>query len=75
MHLDFSPIKGPEGNIEYLIHIRKNPDADERVMELTEAEGERILKETEERGDGFSHSPEMEKLISETVMRAHGKLD
>ena len=75
LHLDFSPIKGPEGNIEYLIHIRKNPDADERVSELTEAEGEKILKETEAGGDGFSHTPEMEKLISETVMRAHGKLD
>ena len=25
LHLDFSPIKGPEGNIEYLIHI-KNTD-------------------------------------------------
>lgn len=23
LHLDFSPIKGPEGNIEYLMHIRK----------------------------------------------------
>lgn len=23
-HLEFSPIKGPEGNIEYLLHIRKN---------------------------------------------------
>ncbi len=23
LHLDYSPIKGPEGNIEYLIHIRK----------------------------------------------------
>ena len=22
--LDFSPIKGPEGNIEYLIHLKKN---------------------------------------------------
>lgn len=22
-HLDFSPIKGPEGNIEYLVHIKK----------------------------------------------------
>ncbi len=25
-HLDFSPIKGPEGNIEYLIHLRKQGD-------------------------------------------------
>ncbi len=23
-HLDFSPIKGPEGNIEYLLHLEKN---------------------------------------------------
>lgn len=23
LHLDFSPIRGPEGNIEYLMHIRK----------------------------------------------------
>ena len=24
--LDFSPIKGPEGNIEYLVHLKKIPD-------------------------------------------------
>lgn len=27
LHLDYSPIKGPEGNIEYLIHIGKNAGA------------------------------------------------
>jgi 23S rRNA (cytidine1920-2'-O)/16S rRNA (cytidine1409-2'-O)-methyltransferase len=26
LHLEFSPIKGPEGNIEYLLHIRKLPE-------------------------------------------------
>ena len=26
LNLDFSPIKGPEGNIEYLIHIRKSDE-------------------------------------------------
>jgi 23S rRNA (cytidine1920-2'-O)/16S rRNA (cytidine1409-2'-O)-methyltransferase len=26
LNLDFSPIKGPEGNIEYLIHLRKSDD-------------------------------------------------
>lgn len=26
--LDFSPIKGPEGNIEYLLHLTKNTDDD-----------------------------------------------
>ena len=24
LHLEFSPIKGPEGNIEYLLHLKKN---------------------------------------------------
>ena len=26
LNLDFSPIKGPEGNIEYLIHLQKSDD-------------------------------------------------
>lgn len=26
LNLDFSPIKGPEGNIEYLIHLKKSDD-------------------------------------------------
>ena len=26
LHLEYSPIKGPEGNIEYLLHIRKKRD-------------------------------------------------
>uniref|UniRef100_UPI003014F144 SAM-dependent methyltransferase n=1 Tax=Hungatella effluvii TaxID=1096246 RepID=UPI003014F144 len=25
-HLEFSPIKGPEGNIEYLVHLVKLPE-------------------------------------------------
>ena len=25
-NLEFSPIKGPEGNIEYLLHIKKLPE-------------------------------------------------
>lgn len=26
LNLEFSPIKGPEGNIEYLVHLRKGPE-------------------------------------------------
>ena len=26
LHLDYSPIKGPQGNIEYLVHIRKSAE-------------------------------------------------
>ena len=74
LHLDFSPIKGPEGNIEYLIHIRKDPAMNAEVENLTEADGEKKLKETIEGETGFSHTPDMEKLISDTVARAHGNL-
>ena len=28
LNLDFSPIKGPEGNIEYLLHMEKGENAD-----------------------------------------------
>lgn len=28
LHLEYSPIKGPEGNIEYLVHIRKTDGAE-----------------------------------------------
>ena len=32
LNLDFSPIKGPEGNIEYLLHLRKH-DNDEVIFD------------------------------------------
>lgn len=34
LNLDFSPIKGPEGNIEYLIHLRKS-DKPESYTDVT----------------------------------------
>jgi 23S rRNA (cytidine1920-2'-O)/16S rRNA (cytidine1409-2'-O)-methyltransferase len=75
LHLDFSPIKGPEGNIEYLVHIRKNPEMNEEVAELTEADGEKKLREIEAEKSGFSHTGAMNELITKTVAAAHGNLD
>ncbi len=75
LHLEYSPIKGPEGNIEYLIHIRKDPEMNDEVAELTEADGEAKLKNIVAEGSGFSHTDAMEKLIEETVAKAHGSLD
>ena len=40
-HLSFSPIKGPEGNIEYLLHLKKRPEGE--VIESS-LEGDRLLK-------------------------------
>ena len=37
LHLEFSPIKGPEGNIEYLLHLRKGEEGSvfaERPFEI-----------------------------------------
>lgn len=28
LHLTFSPVKGPEGNIEYLLHLKKKPEGE-----------------------------------------------
>lgn len=33
MELDYSPIRGPEGNIEYLIHLKKGAEGMEKDME------------------------------------------
>ncbi len=50
LHLDFSPIKGPEGNIEYLIHLRKkgNMDTQETKQDKTgvqeEADGRTVVE-------------------------------
>ncbi|MBQ0001634.1 MAG: TlyA family RNA methyltransferase, partial [Clostridiales bacterium] len=32
LHLEFSPIKGPEGNIEYLLHMKKRPEGSELAV-------------------------------------------
>lgn len=71
LNLEFSPIKGPEGNIEYLVHIEKNPDRVAETMEITEAEAEQRLKEIIEEKSGLSKEDSMKKLISDTVSAAH----
>ncbi|MCH1983764.1 TlyA family RNA methyltransferase [Ruminococcus sp. OA3] len=41
-HLDFSPIKGPEGNIEYLMHLQKLPAG--TVPQCTDIDVEAVVK-------------------------------
>ena len=38
-HLEFSPIKGPEGNIEYLVHLKKRPEEEARIVESVDIRG------------------------------------
>lgn len=51
IHLDFSPVKGPEGNIEYLLHIKNEGEKTERdwlpVIDQVVEASHRTLDKTE----------------------------
>ena len=49
-HLSFSPIKGPEGNIEYLLHLKKRPEG-EVIESSLEAEPEQVVREAHDQLD------------------------
>lgn len=72
--LEYSPIKGPEGNIEYLIYLKKCEDTPEEIMQLTETEAEKRLEEIMAKRSGLSQAETMRKRIAGTVERAHGDL-
>lgn len=64
--LSFSPIKGPEGNIEYLLYIEKN-------TEMTDTECEASEEKTVEAADIYEEKYAV--LSEEIVEKAHQKLD
>lgn len=72
LNLDFSPIKGPEGNIEYLLHIMKE-DIKPDEAALYEAENE-VKIETDMDKTVLSDT-EISDMIKEIVEKAHGTLD
>ena len=69
--LTWSPIKGPEGNIEYLIFIQKEeqPEAYE-----SEQAAEAALEETQAAKGGISETEENRQLIARIVEQAHETL-
>lgn len=73
--LTFSPVKGPEGNIEYLVWLEKKEEIPADVLALTEADAEEKLRQVMADGSGFSWAEEMQKLIAGTVKDAHATLD
>lgn len=74
LELDHSPIKGPEGNIEYLIHLKKDASRDEEMEGLTERDAEDALKE-KLMNDKHPLDEEMEAMIKGLVKKAHDALD
>ena len=69
--LEYSPIKGPEGNIEYLIYLRKEKEPEEAVRNLTEQEAEEKLKRLAEDKTGLSQTAEWKQTIAEIVGNSH----
>ena len=73
--LTYSPIKGPEGNIEYLVYLEKKEIIPEDVFHLTESEAENELRKIIEEKRGVSGEKQMRELILSVVSDAHGALD
>jgi len=74
LHIEYSPIKGPEGNIEYLIHLKKEREPEEAILGLTEQEAERMLGGITVEGSGLSGSEEWQEIIRRTVENSHKTL-
>ena len=72
--LTYSPIKGPEGNIEYLLFLEKRTGLDDHVAGMTESEAEDALHKVVEAQNGRSREKDMEELISHVVLQAHSVL-
>ena len=72
--LEYSPIKGPEGNIEYLIYIEKNSAENERTVDYTENLVETMLLEQIQEKTGFGREEGNLQFIKETVEKAHQSL-
>ena len=75
MDLEYSPIKGPEGNIEYLMYIQKDALRSEQLAELTEKDAEDALAEIISAKTGITYDKEWSAKIDMVVERAHSCLD
>lgn len=73
--LTYSPVKGPEGNIEYLLWIEKRASIPEAVTTMTEAEALGALETLLTQESGISHEQEMAECIRQVIAEAHEKLD
>lgn len=73
--LTFSPIKGPEGNIEYLVYLAKKEEITEDVLAYTETEAEKKLWVMLDEHTGKAAQEDMKQKIAEVVQKAHQGLD
>lgn len=72
--LEFSPIKGPEGNIEYLVFLQLKKGSRPESDAFTEQEAEQNLISIQEQKTGLSETEEWQQIINQTVDAAHNGL-
>jgi 23S rRNA (cytidine1920-2'-O)/16S rRNA (cytidine1409-2'-O)-methyltransferase len=75
LDLEFSPIKGPEGNIEYLLFIQKNESRCAETLEITEKEAEEALSVIIEQKSGYSTDAVWAKKIDDITQESHKLLN
>ncbi|MBP5264111.1 MAG: TlyA family RNA methyltransferase [Lachnospiraceae bacterium] len=69
--LTYSPIKGPEGNIEYLIYLKKEAEPSPKTSGLTEKEAEEALSKIISEKSGLSKTEEWSDIITNIVENSH----
>ncbi len=72
--IDFSPIKGPEGNIEYLMNLRKKESISDELLAMGEKECIESFEEAFEKGEWLSESPEWKEKIKGLASKSHTEL-
>ncbi|MBD5508913.1 MAG: TlyA family RNA methyltransferase [Lachnospiraceae bacterium] len=73
--LTYSPIKGPEGNIEYLLWLEKQEEIPAEILALSETEAIAALSGLLAEGNGVSREEKMAARIKEIIEEAHKALD
>lgn len=70
-HLEHSPVRGPEGNVEYLLHLKKEREPGEEIRRRREAEAEAALALLREEKTGLSAQDGWQRRISAAVEDSH----
>ena len=73
--LTYSPVRGSEGNIEYLVFLEKKTALPEEIISLTEHEAERMLAGVQAEGADLCAKQEWKENIRNIVEQAHEALE
>jgi 23S rRNA (cytidine1920-2'-O)/16S rRNA (cytidine1409-2'-O)-methyltransferase len=76
--LSFSPIRGPEGNIEYLLYMEKTKEQRADALQSSEEDADEDIEEIDAAFSVMPLSPEADELVRQAdriTKEAHAVLD